>query len=121
YRTWYDPPSQRATEMNDEPFPGSPDDMMQRLAALRAENERLKEGADACVLLAQRLTIENDRLKEALDQAEAVLSIVEPRSDKAEYLRVLGVVRAALKMGEIRAAFPTQTGTPLEKHGISEE
>lgn len=36
---------------------------------------------------------------EALNQAEAVFSIVEPRSDKAEYLRVLGVVRAALKAG----------------------
>jgi hypothetical protein len=33
---------------------------------------------------------------EALDQAEAVLSIVEPRSNKAEYLRVLGVVRDVL-------------------------
>jgi hypothetical protein len=44
----------------------------------------------------------NDTLKkldealEALTQAEAVMSIVEPRSDKAEYLRILGVVRAAL-------------------------
>lgn len=33
---------------------------------------------------------------EALRQAEACMSIVEPRSDKAEYLRILGVVRAAL-------------------------
>jgi hypothetical protein len=35
-------------------------------------------------------------MREALTQAEACMSIVEPRSDKAEYLRVLGVVRAAL-------------------------
>ena len=33
---------------------------------------------------------------EALEQAEACMSIVEPRSDKAEYLRILDVVRAAL-------------------------
>lgn len=40
---------------------------------------------------------EIERLREALDAAEACMSIVEPRSDKAEYLRTLGVVRAALK------------------------
>jgi Lar family restriction alleviation protein len=34
--------------------------------------------------------------RDALTQAEACMSIVEPRSDKAEYLRILGVVRAAL-------------------------
>ena len=43
-----------------------------------------------------RLLAENARLKEALVEAEACMSIVEPRSDKAEYLRILGVVRAAL-------------------------
>ena len=37
------------------------------------------------------------RLRKALDEAEACMSIVEPRSDKAEYLRILGVVRDALK------------------------
>lgn len=35
-------------------------------------------------------------LVEALEQAEACMSIVEPRSDKAEYLRILGVIRAVL-------------------------
>ena len=35
-------------------------------------------------------------MREALVQAEACMSIVTPRSDKAEYLRILGVVRAAL-------------------------
>ena len=35
-------------------------------------------------------------LEAALTQAEACMAIVEPRSDKAEYLRILGVVRAAL-------------------------
>jgi hypothetical protein len=35
-------------------------------------------------------------LRAALTQAEACMSIVEPPSDRAEYLRVLGVVRAAL-------------------------
>ena len=38
-----------------------------------------------------------DALREALTQAEACMTIVEPRSDKAEYLRILGVVRAALE------------------------
>ena len=35
-------------------------------------------------------------LYDALDVAEAVMSIVEPRSDKAEYLRALAQARAAL-------------------------
>ena len=35
-------------------------------------------------------------LLEALTEAEAYMSIVEPRSDKAEYGRTLGVVRAAI-------------------------
>lgn len=35
-------------------------------------------------------------LVEALEQAEACMSIVEPRSGKAEYLRILDVVRSAL-------------------------
>jgi hypothetical protein len=37
-----------------------------------------------------------DRMRDALTQAEACMSIVEPRSDKAEYVRILGVIRAAL-------------------------
>lgn len=36
------------------------------------------------------------KLAEALDEAEACMSIVEPRSDKAEYLRILGVIRTTL-------------------------
>lgn len=32
----------------------------------------------------------------ALTEAEACMSIVEPRSDKAEYLRILGAIRTAL-------------------------
>jgi hypothetical protein len=43
-----------------------------------------------------RLRAENERLLEALVQAETCMTIVEPRSDKAEYLRILGVVRDAL-------------------------
>ncbi|MET3481501.1 hypothetical protein [Methylobacterium sp. 1973] len=42
------------------------------------------------------LKAENARLRSALVEAEACMSIVAPRSDKAEYLRILGVVRAAL-------------------------
>lgn len=38
----------------------------------------------------------------ALREAEACMSIVEPRSDKAEYLRILGVVRAAIASAEGR-------------------
>lgn len=33
----------------------------------------------------------------ALEEAEACMSIVEPRSNKAEYVRILGVIRAALR------------------------
>lgn len=39
---------------------------------------------------------EIDRLRAALVKAEAVMSIVEPRNDKAEYLAALDAVRAAL-------------------------
>jgi hypothetical protein len=42
------------------------------------------------------LEAENRALREALKEAEAVLSIIMPRSNAAEYRRVLGVVRAAL-------------------------
>lgn len=41
-----------------------------------------------------------ERAEKALDEVEACMSIVEPRSDKAEYLRILGVVRAALADGK---------------------
>ncbi|WP_286964651.1 hypothetical protein [Methylobacterium sp.] len=51
-------------------------------AQLRARLHEAEKGAEA--------------MRDALDQAEACLSIVAPRSDKAEYLRTLGVVRAAL-------------------------
>jgi hypothetical protein len=37
YRTWYDPPRKG----DEEPFPGSPDDMMDTVAALRAQNAEL--------------------------------------------------------------------------------
>ena len=43
------------------------------------------------------LAAENERLRDAATQAEACMSIVEPRSDKAEYLRILGVLRTALE------------------------
>ena len=36
----------------------------------------------------------------AMEQAEAIMSIVEPRSDKAEYLRILGVVREAIAVAK---------------------
>ena len=38
YRTWYDPPSRG----DEEPFPGSPDDMMNTTAALRAQTAGLE-------------------------------------------------------------------------------
>ena len=43
-----------------------------------------------------RLIAAAPTMLDALHQAEACMSIVEPRSDKAEYLRILGVVRAAI-------------------------
>lgn len=41
--------------------------------------------------------------REALDNAEAVMSIVEPRSDKAEYLRCLKQIRSAVATPSQRA------------------
>ena len=38
------------------------------------------------------------KYRTALEEAEACMSIVEPRSDKAEYIRILGVVRDAIGM-----------------------
>ena len=43
------------------------------------------------------LLAERDRLREALKWAEAIMSIVEPRSDKAEYLECLAAIRKALE------------------------
>ena len=38
YRTWYDPPRKG----DEEPLPGSPDDMMNTIAALRARVAKLE-------------------------------------------------------------------------------
>ncbi len=59
-------------------------------ALLRAE----KAESDLAALPAEQRYV--GVIKAALTQAEACMSIVEPRSDKAEYLRILGVVRDAL-------------------------
>jgi hypothetical protein len=47
--------------------------------------------------LCEQAATEIARLRAALKHAEAVLSIVPPRSDKREYLECLSVVREALK------------------------
>ena len=99
YRTWYDPPRKG----DEEPFPGSSDDMMDTIAALRVRIEDIRKANEGMAAERDTLRAENDRLRGALDQAEAVLSIVEPRSDKAEYLRILGVVRAALEDSPARS------------------
>jgi hypothetical protein len=49
-----------------------------------------------------RLIAAAPEMYEALEQAEACMSIVEPRSDKAEYLRILGVIRAVIGKAEGR-------------------
>ena len=56
YRTWYDPPRKG----DEEPFPGSSDDMMNTIAALRAQVAKL-EGAllvDGVKLLARNAELE---------------------------------------------------------------
>lgn len=58
-------------------------------SAAAAEIERLQSE-----VVAQQAMIAE--MREALDEVEACMSIVEPRSDKREYLRILDVVRAAL-------------------------
>lgn len=57
-----------------------------------------------------RLIAAAPELVSALEDAEAVMSIVEPRSDKSEYIRVLGVIRSAL----IRAHSRPLPGIPTE-------
>lgn len=61
------------------------------------------------------LRAENERLKEALKAAKTWLT------GWASAEKELAIIDAALKSGDIRAALPAETGTPLEKHGISEE
>lgn len=50
-----------------------------------------------------------EEMRDALEQTEACMSIVEPRSDAAEYRRILGVIRAALSPATEGA--PTPSGT----------
>ena len=47
YRTWYDPPRKG----DEEPFPGSPDDMMSTTATLRARVAKLEEALEQSVEL----------------------------------------------------------------------
>ena len=44
YRTWYDPPRKG----DEEPFPGSPDDMMNTIAALRTRVAKLEAALLNC-------------------------------------------------------------------------
>ena len=67
------------------------DDLRDLLSQWRSEPP-VFEAIGECLALRARVA----RLEAALEEAGAVFSIVEPRSDKAEYLRVLGVVRTAL-------------------------
>lgn len=62
-------------------------------------NEVANDWKDALARIAS-LTAQLKSAREALTQAESCMSIVQPRSDTAEYLRILGVVRAALTGGE---------------------
>lgn len=48
----------------------------------------------------RELEAERDALRKAAEHAEAVLSIVEPRSHKAEYLQCLQELRDALAGGK---------------------
>ena len=73
-------------------------------AALAAEREahaqdvrQFSELADANRRRAEAAEAPAARMREALEQAEACMAIVEPRSDKAEYVRILGVIRTALQ------------------------
>lgn len=54
---------------------------------------------------------------DALRQAEACMSIVEPRSDKAEYLRILGVVRKAIARAEGRSSLSTPASEVMQGAG----
>jgi len=82
-------------------------DLRREIAALRAENERLKEATEAMRAKCEAIA----RTWANLAHWHHAIRMAEQIADEI----------AALKSGEIRAAIPTETGTPLEKHGISEE
>ena len=46
YRTWYDPPRKG----DEEPFPGSSDDMMDTIAALRARVAKLEDAGENVII-----------------------------------------------------------------------
>ena len=62
----------------------------------RAQSAILCEDGNAAADAITSLQEQLREHREALAQAEACMTIVEPRSDKAEYLRILGVMRAVL-------------------------
>ncbi len=66
---------------------------------------------------ANRLRASNAELTAALVEAEAVFSIVAPRSNTAEYIRVLGVVRAALEAHGVGIG-PIAAGNKVPEGGI---
>lgn len=62
------------------------DELAEAKRALSDETRRAQDAVQKGLVMFDALTL-----------AEAVMSIVEPRSDKAEYQRILGVVRAAME------------------------
>ena len=66
------------------------------------------------------LRAENERLRRLLLIARPWIVEIVDRENSLERRVVLQEIDAELR-GEIRAALPTETETPLEKHGISEE
>lgn len=65
-----------------------------RVCDMTPLRNQLGREADARFIV--RAVNAHDDLIAALDNAEAVMSIVEPRSDKAQYLDALEKIRAAL-------------------------
>jgi len=107
-------------------------DLRREIAALRAENERLRADVSesrrkghmntkAAHEERDRANAENERLREALTSVMTWIDNWDPNfSQDDDWPADRDRARAALS-GDIRAALPTETGTPLEKHGISEE
>jgi hypothetical protein len=89
-------------ERAQEHFPSyiHPEDVAIIISSWRERGEALEAAActleDECASHQDTLRLWRER-GEAPPAAEAVFSIVMPRSNAAEYRRVLGVVRAALK------------------------
>jgi hypothetical protein len=87
---------------------------------LAAGSDDEKRSDDVCNANARLIAAAPDML-DALDHVEAVLSIVEPRSDKAEYLNCLEQVRAAIAKAQGTRAETSPSAQPDRASSITQK